>query len=127
MASCPSRTTKSGLRIRLFSKAFWTRMTSSSRSSASRIVAPSFIFRGCNKARRMGCTGKWGGIPIGRSLVQRREVTRERPLCSITFSDDFQVLGQALRKASFETDLRRVSNGAEVIDYLAGENGFGDR
>src|SRR6266704_2238299 len=41
--------------------------------------------------------------------------------------NDFQVLGQALRKANFETDLRRVSNGAEVIDYLAGENGFGDR
>jgi CheY-like chemotaxis protein len=41
--------------------------------------------------------------------------------------NDFQVLGQALRKANFETDLRRVSNGAEMIEYLAGENGFADR
>src|SRR5690349_21426075 len=41
--------------------------------------------------------------------------------------NDFLVLGRALRKANFDTDLRRVSNGAEVIEYLAGENGFADR
>ena len=41
--------------------------------------------------------------------------------------NDFLVLVRALRKANFETDLRRVSNGAEVIDYLAGEDGFADR
>jgi CheY-like chemotaxis protein len=41
--------------------------------------------------------------------------------------NDFLVLGRALKKANFETDLRRVSNGAEVIGYLAGQNGFADR
>jgi Response regulators consisting of a CheY-like receiver domain and a winged-helix DNA-binding domain len=41
--------------------------------------------------------------------------------------NDFLVLGRALRKANFETDLRRVRDGAEVIGYLAGENGFADR
>jgi CheY-like chemotaxis protein len=41
--------------------------------------------------------------------------------------NDFLVLGRALRKANFETDLRRVSDGAELIEYLAGENGFADR
>ena len=41
--------------------------------------------------------------------------------------DDFLVLGQALKKANFETDLQRVCDGAEVIDYLAGENGFANR
>ncbi len=41
--------------------------------------------------------------------------------------DDFLVLEQALRKVNFETDLRRVRDGAEVIEYLAGGNGFADR
>jgi CheY-like chemotaxis protein len=41
--------------------------------------------------------------------------------------NDFLVLGRALRTANFETDLRRVRDGAEVIGYLAGENGFADR
>jgi hypothetical protein len=41
--------------------------------------------------------------------------------------NDFLVLEQALTKASFETDLCRVLDGAEVIQYLAGENGFADR
>jgi len=41
--------------------------------------------------------------------------------------NDFLVLGRALRKANFETDLRRVRDGAELIGYLAGENGFADR
>jgi len=41
--------------------------------------------------------------------------------------NDFLVLGRALKKAHFETDLRRVSNGAELIGYLAGENTFADR
>jgi CheY-like chemotaxis protein len=41
--------------------------------------------------------------------------------------NDFLVLGRALRTANFETDLRRVHDGAEVIGYLAGENGFADR
>jgi CheY-like chemotaxis protein len=41
--------------------------------------------------------------------------------------NDFLVLGQALRKVNFETDLRRVRDGAEVIGYLAGENGFANR
>jgi CheY-like chemotaxis protein len=41
--------------------------------------------------------------------------------------NDFLVLGRALEKANFETDLRRVRDGAEVIGYLAGENGFADR
>jgi CheY-like chemotaxis protein len=40
---------------------------------------------------------------------------------------DFLVLGRALRKAKFETDLRRVHNGAEAIEYLSGENAFADR
>jgi CheY-like chemotaxis protein len=40
---------------------------------------------------------------------------------------DFLVLVHALRKAKFETDLQRVSNGAEVIKYLAGDNAFADR
>jgi CheY-like chemotaxis protein len=41
--------------------------------------------------------------------------------------NDFLVLEQALRKVNFETDLRRVRDGAELIHYLAGENGFADR
>src|SRR5215468_8037055 len=41
--------------------------------------------------------------------------------------NDFLVLEQALRKANFETDLRRVRDGAEVIQYLAGENDFAER
>jgi len=41
--------------------------------------------------------------------------------------NDFLVLGRALKKANFETDLRRVSNGAELIEYLAGENAYADR
>jgi len=41
--------------------------------------------------------------------------------------NDFLVLGRALRKARFETDLRRVHNGAEIIEYLSGENAFADR
>lgn len=41
--------------------------------------------------------------------------------------NDFLVLGRALKKANFETDLRRVSNGAEIIEYLAGENAYADR
>jgi CheY-like chemotaxis protein len=41
--------------------------------------------------------------------------------------NDFLVLRRALKKANFETDLRRVSNGAELIEYLAGKNGFADR
>jgi CheY-like chemotaxis protein len=41
--------------------------------------------------------------------------------------NDFLVLGRALKKANFETDLRRVSNGAELINYLAGKNGYADR
>jgi CheY-like chemotaxis protein len=41
--------------------------------------------------------------------------------------NDFLVLGRALKKANFETNLRRVSDGAELIDYLAGANAFADR
>jgi CheY-like chemotaxis protein len=41
--------------------------------------------------------------------------------------NDFLVLEQALTKVSFETDLRRVRDGAEIIQYLAGEDGFADR
>lgn len=41
--------------------------------------------------------------------------------------NDFLVLGRALRTANFETDLQRVWDGAEVIGYLAGENGFANR
>jgi CheY-like chemotaxis protein len=41
--------------------------------------------------------------------------------------NDFLVLGRALKKANFETDLRRVSNGAELIDYLVGKNGYANR
>jgi CheY-like chemotaxis protein len=40
---------------------------------------------------------------------------------------DFLVLVHALRKANFETDLQRVCNGAEVIEYLAGDKAFADR
>lgn len=41
--------------------------------------------------------------------------------------NDFMLLERALRKANFETDLRRVRNGSEAMDYLAGGNGFADR
>ena len=41
--------------------------------------------------------------------------------------NDFLVLGRALKKANFQTDLRRVTNGAELIEYLAGGNGYADR
>jgi CheY-like chemotaxis protein len=41
--------------------------------------------------------------------------------------NDFLFLGLALRKANFEIDLRRVCNGDEAIEYLAGENHFADR
>jgi CheY-like chemotaxis protein len=41
--------------------------------------------------------------------------------------NDFLVLGRALRKANFETDVRRVRDGSEAIEYLAGENHFADR
>ena len=41
--------------------------------------------------------------------------------------EDFLVLVHALRKATFATDLQRVRNGAEVIEYLAGDKSFADR
>jgi CheY-like chemotaxis protein len=41
--------------------------------------------------------------------------------------NDFLFLGLALNKANFQIDLRRVSNGDEAIEYLAGENHFADR
>jgi two-component system response regulator len=41
--------------------------------------------------------------------------------------NDFLFLGLALTKANFVIDLRRVSNGDQAIEYLAGENHFADR
>jgi len=41
--------------------------------------------------------------------------------------NDFLFLERALGKADFETDLRRVRDGSEAIEYLAGGNGFADR
>jgi CheY-like chemotaxis protein len=41
--------------------------------------------------------------------------------------DDFLFLGLAFSKANVQVDLRRVANGDEVIEYLAGENHFADR
>jgi CheY-like chemotaxis protein len=41
--------------------------------------------------------------------------------------DDFLFLGRALTNANFETDVRRVCDGVEAIEYLAGENHFADR
>jgi CheY-like chemotaxis protein len=102
----------------------------------------------------MGRVGKWGGMPAGcrsaSALIRPRRVTRETPPCCTVApsgyapleamkngvptllvaeddENDFQVLGQALRKVNFETDLQRVRDGAEVIEYLAGENGFANR
>lgn len=41
--------------------------------------------------------------------------------------DDFLFLGLAFSKSNVQVDLRRVANGDEVIEYLAGENHFADR
>jgi len=41
--------------------------------------------------------------------------------------NDFLFLGLALSKAKFHIDLRRVSNGDEAIEYLAGKNHFANR
>lgn len=41
--------------------------------------------------------------------------------------DDFLFLGLAFSKANVQVELRRVANGDEVIEYLAGENHFADR
>jgi CheY-like chemotaxis protein len=41
--------------------------------------------------------------------------------------NDFLFLGLALDKANLQIDIRRVCNGDEAIEYLAGENHFADR
>ena len=41
--------------------------------------------------------------------------------------NDFLFLGLAFSKANVQIELRRVSNGDEAIEYLAGENHFADR
>jgi CheY-like chemotaxis protein len=41
--------------------------------------------------------------------------------------NDFLFLGLALNKANLQIDIRRVCNGDEAIEYLAGESHFADR
>jgi CheY-like chemotaxis protein len=83
------------------------------------------LVRGCEVTRETPpyCTRARNGYARGRSMKNGIPTL----LVAEDDENDFLVLGRALRKANFETDLRRVSNGAEVIDYLAGENGFADR
>ena len=41
--------------------------------------------------------------------------------------NDFLFLGLALSKANLKIDIRRVTNGDEAIEYLAGANAFANR